>query len=430
MNFRHSPALWSAIFLNTLCVLNAAEPVILTLTPMQVAARAVANNRDLAAARYSIRQAEARLIQAGLRPNPELELGHRKEAGRIGPRGEYGISAGFKQRFPITARLEQAKSLARVDIAIAAAEIQNRARELAGEAVGKARNLQLVSQKVATNQELQEITQKLIDTTEKRLETGEVSPADVNLARIEQQKLGLASATLLAEKSSTEAELNQLLGRNPASGLQISGNATSDFDAGAMASASRSARSRRADRQMALLQIDRAGAERALAKSEQWEDWTVGLAYSRDVAQFDSPIGSKVDNFIGITLTIPLPLFNKNQGKIAEAEANRQQAGANVNAIDLLIAAEIEAPAAEMRRLHTVLERYQTETLKLADENIALLQKGYTEGLVPITTVIQAQQQVTELRQGYLDTLAAYTMARTRWETAAALVLPPRGGKR
>lgn len=181
---------------------------------------------------------------------------------------------------------------------------------------------------------------------------------------------------------------------------------------------------------MALLQIDRASAEKALAKSEQWEDWTVGLGYTRDVAKFDSPIGTKTDNFIGITLTIPLPLFNKNQGKIAEAESNKQQAGANVSAIDLSIAAEMEAPAAEMRRLHEVLDRYQSETLKLADDNITLIQKGYTEGLVPITTVIQSQQQLRELRQGYLETLEAYTMARTRWETAAGLVLPARGGKR
>ncbi len=430
MHFRRTPCLWFLILFGTACFLHAAEPVVLTLTPMQVSERVVANNRDLVAARYSIRQAEARLIQAGLRPNPELEIGHQKEAGRIRPGGEYGISAGFKQRFPVTARLEQAKSLARVDIAIAAAEIQNRTRELAGAAVGKARSLQIISLKVATNHELQDITQKLIDTIEKRVQTGEVSPADVNLARIEQQKLGLASATLLAESSATTAELNQLLGRDPASSLHISGNATADYDAAAIASASRSALSRRADRHMALLQIDRASAEKALAKSERWEDWTVGLTYSRDVAQFDSPIGTKTDNFIGVSLTIPLPLFNKNQGNIAEAEANRQQAGANVNAIDLLIAAEIEAPASEMRRLHTVLESYQSETLKLADENIALLQKGYTEGLVPITIVIQAQQQVTELRQGYLETLAAYTMARTRWETAAALVLPARGGRR
>ena len=57
----------------------AAEPLASNFTPESAVAVAVANNRDLAAARFAIRQAEGRLKQAGLWPNPEFELSRQND---------------------------------------------------------------------------------------------------------------------------------------------------------------------------------------------------------------------------------------------------------------------------------------------------------------------------------------------------------------
>ena len=51
----------------------------------------------------------------------------------------------------------------------------------------------------------------------------------------------------------------------------------------------------------------------------------VGFGYSRSVGKFDSPIGTKADNLIGISLTVPLPFWNNNDAKVGEAQANRQR---------------------------------------------------------------------------------------------------------
>ena len=77
-----------------------------------------------------------------------------------------------------------------------------------------------------------------------------------------------------------------------------------------------------------------------------------------------------------------------------------------------------------MRRLLDILRQYREESIKLAEENITLLQKGYADGLVNITAVIQAQQQLTELRRNYLEALGEFMRAKTEWETATSLVLP------
>jgi cobalt-zinc-cadmium efflux system outer membrane protein len=403
---------------------SAAAGLLTTnLTPESAVAMALAENRDLVAARFAIRQAEGRLKQAGLWPNPEFELGGKNDRA-FANEGEYDFATGFKQRFPITGRLKKAKVVARVDVAMAMAEVRNQERLLAGEVLDFSRQLLVTREKLKANEEIQRMIQKLVEVSEKRLKVAEVSAADVNVAKLELQKLTLAQAALLNQEEIAATALNRLLGREPKTPLQMSGATSTEFDTNSIAEISRQTIARRPDRQLAALGIDRAGAEIKLAKAEKWEDWTVGFDYSRGVSKFDAPIGTKTDNFLGVGVSIPLPFWNRNQGRVSEAQATQQRAEAELTALDLRIAAETQTAENQMQRLLGILRQYQEESIKLAEENITLLQKGYADGLVTITAVIQAQQQLTELRQSYLEALAGFVRAKTEWETATTTVLP------
>lgn len=401
-----------------------AQPLATNLTPESAALTALAENRDLVAARFAIRQAEGRLKQAGLWPNPEFELSRQSDRA-FANEGEYAFSTGFKQRFPITGRLAKAKAVARVDVAQAIAEVRNQERLLAGDALGLSRALLVTQEKLKANQEIQSVIQKVLEVSEKRLKVAEVSAADVNLAKLELQKLTLAQAALLNQQEIAATELNRLLGREPKSPLQMSGVASAEFDTNSVAEISAQALVRRPDRQLAALGIDRAGAEIKLAKAEKWEDWTVGFDYSRERGIFSEPTRlDDTDNFIGLSVSIPLPLWNRNQGRITEARATQQRAEAELKALELRIATEAQTAENQMRRWLGILRQYREESINLAEENIVLLQKGYADGLVTITAVIQAQQQLTELRQNYLEALGEFIRAKTEWETATTAVLP------
>ena len=397
----------------------SAEPIANNLTPESAVAVALENNRDLAAARIAIRQAEGRLKQAGLWSNPEWETGYAPDTA-FGNAGEYNFSTGFKQRFPITGRLTKAKAVARVDVALALAEVRNQERLLAGEVLGQSRELLVTQAKLKANDEIQSVIQKAVEVSEKRLKTAEVSAADVNVAKLELQKLTLAQAALLNQQETASTTLNRLLGREPKTPLQISGEVSAEFDTNSIAEISQQAIARRPDRQLAALGIDRAGAEIKLARAEKWEDWTVGFDYSRGVSKFDAPIGTKTDNFLGVGVSIPLPFWNQNQGRVSEAQATQQRAEAELSALDLRIKAETQTAEDQMRRLLGILRQYRDESIKLAEENVTLLQKGYGDGLVNITAVIQAQQQLTDLRQSYLEALGGFEQALTDWQTATA----------
>ena len=397
----------------------SAEPIATNFTPESAVAVALENNLDLVAGRFAIRQAEGRLKQAGLWSNPDWETGYAPDTA-FDNAGEYNFSTGFKQRFPITGRLGKAKAVARVDVALALAEVRNQERLLAGEVLGLGRGLLVTQEKLKANLGLQQTLQKIIEVSEKRLKVAEVSAADVNVAKLEWQKLTLAQAGLLNQQEIASTTINRLLGREPKTPLQISGAVSAEFDTNPIVEISQQAQAHRPDRQLAALGIDRAASEIKLARAEKWEDWTVGFDYSRSVSKFDAPIGTKTDNFLGVGVSIPLPFWNQNQGQVSEAQATRQRAVAELDALDLRIHAETQTTEDQMRRLLGILHQYRDESIKLAEENVVLLQKGYGDGLVNITAVIQAQQQLTDLRQSYLEALGGFEQALTDWQTATA----------
>jgi cobalt-zinc-cadmium efflux system outer membrane protein len=381
---------------------------------------ALEKNRDLVAARFAIEQAEGRLSQAGQWPNPEIEISHETDVA-FENEGESNLSTGFRQRFPVTGRLAKARTLARVDVAQAIAEVRNEERLLAGEVLARSRELLVLQQQLQTNQEIQDTLEQLVTVSEQRAKAAEGSATDVNLARLELQKTQLTRELLLEQQELTTTTLKQLLGREPQSPLQISGRISGDFDASAFRKISSEALARRPDRQLAVLGIRRAAAAVKLVRAEKWEDWTAGVDYARDAQHFAAPIGHKVDQFFGLSVSVPLPLWNRNQGRIAESQATQARSEAELRALDLRIETEVRAASDRLQRLSDILREYRDGSLVLARQNVALAQKGYGDGLVSITAVIQAQQQFIELRLGYLETLAEFERALTDWQTAVAV---------
>jgi len=97
-------ALGAACWLGGVPIVRASE----TITIDGAVREALANNPDLLAARHAIDMARGRLRQAGLWPNPDLEL-EGSDDFLFSREGERGFSSGFAQRFPIARRLGKAK---------------------------------------------------------------------------------------------------------------------------------------------------------------------------------------------------------------------------------------------------------------------------------------------------------------------------------
>ncbi len=379
---------------------------------------ALQSNRDLRAAYFAISQARARLLQAGLWPNPALDLAGARDV-LFANEGEYTLSIGFEQRFPVAGRLARARDLARVDVALALAEVQDAVRRLIGAVQTAFYELLILQAQVAIRDDLIGIDRGLVDVSEARAKLAEVSELDVNTARLELQRLELERQVLTAQAAAKTTELNRLLGHQPDARLSPTGEIRPEPPA-ALPALRAAALRRRPDLQQAALTADRARAELRLAKAERWEDWVVGFGYDRDRQVVTGAPSQSADQLLGLRLTVPLPVWNRNQGRIAEAGAREGQATNTVAALELTILSEIESAHQRVADFGRVADSYHADVTPLSDRTVQIAQDAYRQGLANVTQVVQVQRQQTEVRVAYLEALAQERRAATDLEVAAA----------
>ncbi|MEO8351972.1 MAG: TolC family protein [Chthoniobacteraceae bacterium] len=378
---------------------------------------ALAGNLDLRAAKYEVEKARGRLIQAGLWPNPSLEIGGRTDRA-FSTEGERAFNVGFAQAFPITGRLKFARQVSRVDVAQAMVEIRNRERLLIGEVQRDFLTVLLLRQQIGANREFIGVNRDFVTLFEQRLTKAEVSEVEVNLARVELQRVELETAVLEADLASRELAVKQRLGIGPGGALNLDG------DVEALAAKFRPERYsptmvvNRPDLRLLELSVDRAQAEIRIAKAEAWQDWSVGLDYESE-RTLDEPVGLRVDRFTGLKISIPLPLWNRNQGRVHEQQATANQARQQIEALRLSIRSEIATAIAQATRLREVVDRYQTVLFPTLTGTTDLLKKGIKEGLSDATRLVQAQQQRATLRASYLVSYTSYVQALVDLETAS-----------
>jgi outer membrane protein, heavy metal efflux system len=387
------------------------------LTLDQAVEKTLANNLDLRAAYYNLDIGRGKLIQAGLWPNPELEFAGNTER-PFSSGNEHTYSSGFAQAFPISGRLAKAKRVARVDLAQALLEIRNRERLLIGEVQKDFLSALILRRQIAVRDEVKAANQELLDISEARLKRAEVSEVDVNLARTEVQRLQLENDLVRADLEARLMSLRQKLGLAPDAPLTVEGDLDQIIGRFSERDAHLSA-ALRPDLRQIELGIDRTRAEIALARAEAWEDWRVGLDYSNDRV-VDDPSGLRTDQFLGLKLAIPLPLWNRNQGRVYAQQATALQARQEVEALRLTIRTEIAAAAARVAQLKKATGLYSQTVLPLYKKNIDLLKQGYAQGLAEFSQLVQTQNQQALLRITYFDAQTQYGAALIDLETAAA----------
>ena len=381
---------------------------------------ALAANLDLQAARFAIDMARGELLQAGRLDNPELGVSVADDFA-FKSEGERKFSLGFAQRFPITARLAREKAVARGGMMIAEAEVREFARGLIAEVQRAFFSVRALDERIAVAAALIESVRHVEDATARRLAVAEASPAELSLLRIERLRLAQDSLRLEREREVALALLARLLGRPSLEGLQPTGA----LDPGSVSLALEPGApiadyAKRPDLDAARAGIERAEASRALARARVWEDWTVGVGFEHDRSIFAAPIGNKRDSLLALDLAVPLPLWNRQEGRIAAADAERRRAQRAREGLQLRIEQEIRAASASVRALRTSADAYVQEILPEATRTQSIFERGYQEGLIGIAELLQAQRQYNEARARYVELVGELRQAAIDLEAATA----------
>jgi cobalt-zinc-cadmium efflux system outer membrane protein len=320
----------------------------------------------------------ARQEQSGRLSNPEVETELRPNLN-----GREGILAlGVTQRFPLTGRLRRERAVTAAEVAAATAEVRNAERELAAQvALGIADWLALDAQRQVRERQLQ-VAAELVAATRAAAARGEGSQVEVRQLELEAAQLRLALRQQDRERAALATTLRPLLGVTTNDALEFTGGLP---PAAALPLTDGAGNASRPDVELAGARVEIARRASELARAERWSDVGVGVVSEMQRAE-DAPTGQQSDNFVGLRLSLPLPFWNRNQGRLHEAVAAAERRRLERDALVVRTGAE-QAGAREQLALALATEQefaevllpaaraLEAETARLREQG----QGGYTE---------------------------------------------------
>lgn len=362
---------------------------------------ALQRNPALLASRYELTAAQARVVQAGLRPNPELSLELENFAGRGELSGVQSLETTLSLSQVIELgdkrRLRSVAALADSDVT----SIEERARQLdvLSEVTRRFVDVVAAQERVRLAAEATQLARQTLDAINARVEAARTPIAEGSRARIaltravieERQaatalraaRYGLAACWGEAEPAFTDArgDLFAFAAVQPLLALLAKLERTPDITFFAS-----QARLRDAE-----LQVARSQAR-------------PNLTFSIGVRRFETPD----DLALVAGVSAPLAVYDRNQGAIREARARRLQSDRELEAAMVRLRSTLQATYNEMVAARETVESLRAEAVPQATVALDQVKSGYERGRFSFLELASAQQELLGLRAAVVDAAADY----------------------
>jgi cobalt-zinc-cadmium efflux system outer membrane protein len=409
-------------------VSQAAEPrKAQAFTVDELVTRALAENPELQAAHAEAEAARGRLLQAGLRPNPMLDLGFQKTV--TGP--DNNFMAGVTLPLDLNRRRAGRLGVAERELALKQAQVAERERMLraevrlkAGELLAAERNLRITEELLAANREA-------LGLVGERVRRGGAPALDEHLMRVEVNRLDATREVLAGQVEVVRLELGTLLGFEPDAPPSVRGELRLSPVPLTRDEGLRQALATRADLLAARAEVEMAGARVRKEEAEGRWDASVNVGYMRQDFGYGlsgltergelRPI-TDVFHYVGGGVTVTLPVRNRNQGNIAAALAEAQAAGRRLDAAALLVRQGVAAAFMQQEAAERALSTYTRGVWEVARQNLQVVRQAYELGRHPLLDVIAEQRRYIEVEMGYTDVLKRGYDAAVALERALGVV--------
>jgi outer membrane protein, heavy metal efflux system len=349
-------------------------------------------NPTLDLARARLARADAAMVTAGARPNPTV-----------------GISPGIPSPYLLTLdfavpietagkrgyRVQSARNLdqaARLDLADSAWTVLSGVRLALLDYLLASRSLDLVRSE-------EPVRADQVNILERILSAGEIPRLDVDLARIELSKTEVALRAAEGQTAEAKTALAAALGI-PVAGIRDAQFAWPEMDMPpsleslSLTEIQHDAVLNRLDVRRSLAQYAAAEADLQLEIAKQYPDINIGPGYTYE----------ERNSFFTVGVSSAIPLFNRNQGPIAEAEARRREAAAAFLQTQAQVIAKSEralaAYTAALRELAEAQSLYQ-----LQENQLQIVQRAIRAGADNRLSLDGVQIQLLILARARLDAL-------------------------
>jgi len=379
------------------------------LTVDEVVARALADSPDLRAARAEIDAGAGRLQQAGLRPNPMLELGGQKA---LSP--DNNVMIGLTVPLDLNGRKEGRVAVAERELQMKRAQVRDRERRLAADVRMKAGELLAARRSLAVTDDLLGVNRDALRLVRDRVGQGATPALEENLMLVEVNRLDAMRQLVASRLEIASLQLKALAGMAPDAPLALRGDLAPSGSPPIADEAVRQALAARPDLDAARADVAMGAAKIRKERAEGRWDASVNVGYQRQDFGFDlngvtstgatRPI-QDVFHYFGAGVSIVLPVRNRNQGNIVAASAEAQAAERRLQFAELTVRQEVAAALAQYAAARRSLEIYERGVRDVATRNLTVVRQTYALGRGSLLDVIAEQRRYIEIENGYTDTL-------------------------
>jgi len=382
---------------------------------------ALTHHPELRAQDHRLDALGAERRQAGVRPNPEIEL----EMGEFSGTGERRAFEGAETSLRLSQRLElggkgdKRSMLARRTAQLAEWDRRQIRYDLIRQVVADYYAVLAAQARLQQLTEDHQLAQRLEEVVAARVDAGKVSPVELLKARV---PLGTSRLNLEQARLALAAARQRLAGHwqdKPAGFARVTGDLETVSAPPPLEELTPRLAAHPAVARWAA-EEDLQAAELDVARAGRIPDLTV----SGGVQRFED-----TDDFSFVAaVSLPIPLFDRNRGAIeavvhrqAQVREQRRQAWRDLRAALVGASSRLEEAYAEVRA-------YRDDILHLAGQAFAAAREGYQAGKFSYLDVLDAQRTLLDARRQYLEALDRYHQAATAVEGLVGGNLPGRPG--
>ena len=368
---------------------------------------------EMQAARARLAEADAAIVTAGARPNPTVDFAP-------GVPSPYLLTLDFAVPIEMKGkrgyRIRSARNLdeaARLDLADSAWKVHSAVRRALLDHLLASQSLELFHSE-------EQVRTEQVRLLQERFVAGEIPRPELDLARIELSKTHLSIRAAEGQVAETKAAVAAAMGI-PIEGLEGLEFAWPDIDSPpgtesfSPAEIRRDALLDRLDIRRSLAQYASAEADLQLEIAKQYPDIQIAPGYTFE----------ERDNFFTIGLSATLPIFNRNQGPIAEAEAKRREAAATFLQKQAQVIGDSEKALAVYSAALNELAEAEQSLRQLQETQLRMTQLAVTVGEEDRLTLNGVQLENAAVARARLDALSRAQIALGDLEDAVQRPLSP-----
>ncbi len=262
----------------------------------------------------------------------------------------------------------------------------------------------------------------LLDVNRERYKAGAI--AQVDLDRLELQRVQYESDLQTAEVNLRTAKIQLLTllnDRTPVEQFDVTGPYGFSTQIAPLEEVRQMALDARPDLKAAMEAIDKAQADHKLAIANGSTDPTLSAWYTYNPS-FNNPFAHQT---IGLGVSIPLRIFDRNQGEKKRTELDVDRNEKLMEATRAQVFSDVDSAYATVNSTVILLQPYKDRYLQQASRVRDTIAFSYQHGAASLLDFLNAQAEYRSVQVSYLNLVASYLNAASQLNLAAGREVIP-----